>query len=248
MEVITTTNRKGGVAKTETAHNIGYLLAQEGKKVLMIDLDSQCSLTKLMLEYKPEHNAMDVLSGTCAIDEAIVESKGLSLLAGNSKLSNAAKIFVDTGREYILKEALEPVKGNYDFIIIDTPPELSILTINALVASNSILIPTTADFLSMDCIMELKGTFDQLRKYCNKDLVVKGIILTRFSSRTILARDMQQNAQKIAEQLGTKLFKATIPECNAVREAQAKRSCVSQYAPFSTAGRAYKELVKELLA
>ena len=152
-----------------------------------------------------------------------------------------------TGKEYRLKEALQALKGKYDYCIVDTPPALGILTVNALTAATGAIIPAQADIFSLQGIGQLGGTLDAVKKYCNPDLSVMGILLTRYNDRAVIGREAAEMTERTAGQLGTKLFTARIRECTAIKEAQARRQSIYSYAPKSNAAADYAALVAEIM-
>ena len=152
-----------------------------------------------------------------------------------------------TGKEYRLKEALQALKGKYDYCIVDTPPALGILTVNALTAATGAIIPAQADIFSLQGIGQLGGTLDAVKKYCNPDLSVMGILLTRYNDRAVIGREAAEMTERTAGQLGTELFTARIRECTAIKEAQARRQSIYSYAPKSNAAADYAALVAEIM-
>jgi chromosome partitioning protein len=162
-------------------------------------------------------------------------------------LASADALITTTGKEYRLREALEPLKKSYDYIILDTPPALGILTVNALTACNSVVIPAQADTFSLQGIGQLSQTIQTVKKYCNPSLSIKGIVITRYSSRAVLTRDMTELLDDTARQLNTKLYKTKIRECIAIKEAQASQQDIYSYSPKSNATADYKQLVEEIL-
>ena len=245
MEIIATVNRRGGVGKTATAQAIGAGLAHMGKKVLFIDLDSQQNLTfDLAAELKP--GSMELLTGTPA-EDVIQHCSKWDIIPASPELAAADLTLTQTGKEYRLQEALEPIKGNYDYIIIDTPPALNIITVNALTAADSVLIPAQAEIHSLQGIALLYDIIDRVKKYCNKDLRIKGIILTRYKGRAILSQDMKEELEARAGQLGTKVFKTPVRECIAISEAQASQTDIFTYAPGSNAAKDYAAVLAEML-
>lgn len=243
METISVINQKGGVAKTTSALALGTGLRSRGYKVLFIDLDAQCNLSySLGMTGQPTLSAVELLSGD--FDPSAIKA---DLIKGDERLSSANMVLTDTGKEYRLKEALKKLQDKYDYCIIDTPPSLGILTVNALTASQSAIVPAQADFYSLQGIGQLVKTINSVKKYCNSELKIKGILLTRYNARTILSRDLTEVLKKTAEQLETKLFNAKIRECTAVKEAQGMRQDVSSYAPQSNAALDYKDFVKEYI-
>lgn len=247
-EVITVINQKGGVGKSTTAQAIGQGLKElYNKKVLFVDLDAQGNLS-YSLDAKQENlSILDVLVGKATAKEAIQKTAQGDILASNLQLSGADLILTEMGKEYKLKEALEPLLNEYDYIIIDTPPALGILTVNALTASTGAIIPAQADIYSLQGIAQLNNTLNAVKRYCNSALTLKGILLTRYNKRAVLSRDVAELINKTAETLSTKLYKTHIREAIAVKEAQAQKQSVFSYAPKSNASIDYKNLIKEVI-
>jgi chromosome partitioning protein len=192
---------------------------------------------------------LGVLTGEVKAADAIQHlAGGGDIIPASKALAGADAFISDTGKEYRLKEALEPIAAAYDFIIIDTPPSLGILTINALTACHSVIIPAQADIYSLQGIEQLGETMQPVRKYCNPALYIEGILLTRYSPRAILSREVAQLAEQLAERLNTKLFKATIREAVAVKEAQISQRTLYEYAPKAPVTADYTAFIDELLA
>jgi chromosome partitioning protein len=247
-EIISVINQKGGVGKSTTAQALGQGLRELHKKsVLLIDLDAQGNLTHTLGASQSPSTAWELLKGECTTSEAIQQLPTGNIIPSKAFLSNADTVINTTGKEYRLKEALTPILKDYDYIIVDTPPALGILTINALTASTSVIIPAQADIYSVQGITQLNGTIETVKKYCNKDLTIKGIVLTRYNSRAVLNKQLASKLEDIAHQLNTKVFKAKIRDAVAVREAQALKTSLFAYAPNSNATKDYKELIKEVL-
>lgn len=250
MKTIAVINQKGGVGKSTTASAIGAGLAREGKSVLFIDLDPQCNLSYLMgadISGLTHDSAMDVLQGKASTGESLQKTAQGDVIAASPALAGADITLTATGKEYRLKEALETFTGDYDYCIIDTPPALGILTVNALTACNGCIIPAQADFLSLQGIGQLHGTIETVRKYCNPGLKVYGIVLTRYSSRAVITREVTAMMQETASSLQTQLYHTRIRECTAIKEAQAMQQTIYQYAPKSNAATDYTALIKEIL-
>ena len=246
-ECIAVINQKGGVGKSTTSNAIGAGLFQRGYKVLFIDLDAQGNLSYSMkCENKPL-SSLEVLTGTATAREATLTTPQGDIIPASPALASADTIITDTGREYRLKEALEPLKEVYDYIIIDTPPALGTLTINALTACDSVIIPAQADIYSLQGIGQLNQTIQTVKRYCNKGLTIKGIVITRYSPRAVLTRDMTDLLEDTAEQLNTKVFTSRIRECIALKEAQASQTDIFTYNPRSNAGIDYKALLEEMI-
>ena len=246
-ECIAVINQKGGVGKSTTSNAIGAGLFQRGYKVLFIDLDAQGNLSYSMkCENKPL-SSLEVLTGTATAREATLTTPQGDIIPASPALASADTIITDTGREYRLKEALEPLKEVYDYIIIDTPPALGTLTINALTACDSVIIPAQADIYSLQGIGQLNQTIQTVKRYCNSDLTIKGIVITRYSLRAVLTRDMTDLLEDTAKQLNTKVFTSRIRECIALKEAQASQTDIFTYNPRSNAGIDYKALLEEMI-
>jgi chromosome partitioning protein len=240
-------NRKGGVGKTGTAHALGAGLMKKGHKVLFIDLDSQANLTYAIGADSSNLSTVDILTGEAAAQEAIQHTKQGDIIAGSEALAGADAFLTDTGKEYRLKEALQPLLEEYDYIIIDTPAALNVLTVNALTASTNGIIPVQADLFSLQGIGLLYKAIDRIKKYCNHDFYIDGILLTRYNGRAIISQDMRDNLEEMARQLQTKLYKTPIRECIAFKEAQAQQTDIFSYAPRSNAAADYMALVEEYL-
>jgi chromosome partitioning protein len=246
-EILAIINQKGGVGKSTTAAAIGAGLILKGHKVLYIDLDAQGNLTFNMGIGAAAISSLEVLTGTAPAREAIRRTASGDIIPASPALAGADSIITATGKEYRLKEALEPLHSLYDYIVIDTPPALGILTVNALTACTGAIIPAQADAYSLQGIAMLGQTVDTVRKYCNRALTIKGIVLTRYNSRAVLSRDMAELISQTATQLHTKLYTSTIRECTALKEAQAVQQDIFTYAPRSNAATDYKALVAEIL-
>lgn len=245
-EIIAVVNRRGGVGKTATAHALGAGLILKGNKVLFVDLDSQSNLSYDLGVTKPDISAMDVLTGEATAEQAILHTPQGDLIPASEDLATADTAITGTGKEYRLQEALQPLKEMYDYIIIDTPPALGTLTVNALTACAGAIIPAQAEIHSLQGIGLLNDAIEAVKKYCNRDLYIKGIVITRYNGRAVLSKDMRDNLEAIAAQLHTKVFKEPIRECISIKEAQAAQQSIFEYAPRSNAARDYMALIDEL--
>lgn len=239
MEIISIINQKGGVGKTTTAQNLTAGLRLQNKKVLLIDLDAQCNLTLLQQATKYKYNILNVLKNEVDINTAVEKD----FIAG-SKFLVGENTEIELNK---LKNELQKLKTDYDYIIIDTPPALSNITINALTASTDIIITITADLLPIQGLVDLYKTVQSIQKTSNKNLNIKGILITRFNKRTILGKSMLNSLIDIAKRLNTKVFSTTIRDSISIKESQAKMIDIFRYARYSTAGRDYRALVKEIL-
>lgn len=242
-------NRKGGVGKTTSALNIASGLHRRGYRVLMIDLDSQCCLSHNigLRSDEVQHNIYDVLTGTVTADKTLCETTEGEILTGSTMLANADITITGDGREYRLRDALEPIRNKFDFVVIDTAPALNILIINALSASDSAIIAVEAKQSSIDGMEQLYGTIKDVWTNSNKDLRIRGILITRFKARTTLGKDMRKNLERIADLLQTKVYTSEIGELNVFGEAEAMHQSVFQYAPNSKGADQYNSVINEIL-
>lgn len=245
-EIITVINQKGGVGKTTTTLNIGEGLKALGYKVLFIDLDAQCNLTSCF-NAPTGLGSLETLTKTSKAKEVIQHTPLGDIIPATPNLAVADSLITEVGKEYRLKEALEPIMEEYDYIVIDTPPALSILTINALTVSDSLIIPVQADAFSLQGILSMADTINTVKQYCNPALTIKGIVITRYNSRAILTREITDYLNQVAQQLNTKVFNAKVRECIAIKEAQMVKQDLYSYAPTSNGTTDYKNLLKEIM-
>ena len=245
--IITFTNQKGGVGKTSLAMNFGVRLQMSGARVLMVDMDPQCSLTYIMDVDDPEYTVYDVLQQQVPAASAVVHAAECDLLAASPGLSTLDMNVTGSGREFLLKNALDTVADRYDFIVIDSPPTLGLLTINILSAANHVIIPALADVFSLQGIGQLYSTIETVRTHCNPGLEIAGIVLSRHTDRILLSREMKSMIEDTAGQIGTSVFQAAIRESVAVREAQAMRQSLFKYAPRSKQTADYDAFIVEYL-
>ena len=246
MKTVSVINQKGGVGKSTTAEMLISDLSLKGFKVLAVDLDAQGNLSYSLASDSNSPTILEVLTEEITAKEAIKHARE-DIISSNKALAGADAFIADTGKEYRLKEALEKIEKKYDFCIIDTPPALGILTINALTASGSVIIPAQADIYSLQGIENLEETIKAVKKYCNPNLKIEGILLTRYNPRTILSREVSEMAEKLAKKLETKLFKAKIRDAVAVKEAQISQESLFKYAPKSNVTQDYESFINEFL-
>lgn len=247
-KIIAVINQKGGVGKSTTAEALTAGLLLKGHTCLAIDLDAQGNLSYTAgAKTEGVPTVLEVLTGEATAREAIQHLQGGDVIAANKSLAGADAFINSTGKEYKLKEALEELQGEYQYIIIDTPPALGILTVNALTACHSIIIPAQADIYSLQGIEKLAETIKPVKKYCNPSIFIEGILLTRYSPRSVLSREVAEIAGKLADKLGTKVFKTTIREAIAVKEAQISQQSLFDYAPKAKVAEDYKAFIEELL-
>ena len=249
MQIITISNQKGGVGKTTTAHAVLTGLANMGYKVLALDADPQTNLTYTTgINMDDTPDLYNLLKKQASFLEVVQQVKpGFDIIPGSLDLAGADMEFTAAGREYMIREALEPVKEKYDFCIIDTPPTLGILTVNALTASHKIIVPMAADGYSLQGLSQLQGMVENVKKYCNPGLTIDGLLLTKYSDRAIINRNLKDSLQQTAAQLHTRLYKTTIREAVAVKEIQFLQSDIFTEYPKAKVTEDYKQFIKEFL-
>ena len=246
--VIATTNQKGGVGKTTTACALLAGLHQRGARVLGVDLDPQGSLGFCLgLDIENCATIYDVMKGSRPIREVVIQSESGDILPSNILLSAAELEFNRPGREFLLKTCLAEVEEEYDYIIIDTPPALNVLTVNAYVAADGLVIPMAPEILSLLGVAQIRETIDTVRRCYNSRLRVLGILLNKYNQRFTLNREVLDMAEQIARQLDTKVFQARIRSGVAVAEAPAHGESVLTYAPDSKVARDFRLLLNEIM-
>ena len=245
--IITITNQKGGVGKTTTSSALMDGLRSRGARVLGVDLDPQGSLG-FCLGLDIEHCATiyDALKGSAPIRDVIMHSECGDILPSNILLSAAELEFNRRGREFLLKNCLGEVEEDYDYIIIDTPPALNVLTVNAYVAADGLVIPMAPEILSLLGVSQIRETIDTVRRCYNSRLRVLGIVLNKFNQRFTLNREVLDMAEQIAQQLDTRVFHSRIRSGVAVAEAPAYGESVLSYAPDSKVARDFRLLINEI--
>lgn len=246
-EVIVVTNQKGGVGKSTTVLTVGAYLIQQGKKVLYIDSDAQGNLSYCVGADASKGSLMDLLMQTKTAEEVIQHTPNGDIISSASSLANADIMIVSTGKEYRLKEAIQSITGAYDYILIDTPPTLNIATVNALTCCHSVVVPVQADIFSLQGLGQLIQTINTIKKYTNKDIIIKGLLVTRYNARAVITKEVLALLQSIAEEYELNIFKAKIRECTAIKEAQAMKSNIFTYAPKSNAVADYTAFIEELI-
>ena len=246
--VIAITNQKGGVGKTTTSCALLAGLHQMGRRVLGVDLDPQGSLGFCLgLDIDNCATVYDVMKGARSIKEVVVPSECGDILPSNILLSAAELEFNRPGREFLLKNALAEVQDDYDYIIVDTPPALNVLTVNAYVAADSLIIPMAPEILSLLGVAQIRETIDTVRRCYNSRLKVLGILLNKFNPRLNLNREVLELSEQIAQQLGSKVFESKIRASVAVAEAPAHGESVLTYAPRSKPSEDFQGLGDEIL-
>jgi chromosome partitioning protein len=244
--VIAFANQKGGVAKTTSTLNLAVALAEQRKRVLTVDLDPQGNLT-MSQGLNPdtiERSMYDVLVHRLPLEQVI--HKGEIDLAVSSIDLAGAELALSSmiGRERALERALQPLKGEYDYVLIDTPPSLGLLTINALVASDGVIVPVQCEYLSLRGLVQLENTLSMIRENLNPNVSIQGILPTMFDGRTLHAREAVEILQ---ENFGDLVFKTRIRKTVRYAEAPVKGLSVLKYEPQGSAAEAYRDLAKEVM-
>lgn len=240
-------NLKGGVGKSTTASALAYGAVSRGKRVLSVDLDGQRSLSFLMRADEQAPSILEVLLGEVSVSEAVQHTEQGDLIPASPTLAGADLVITGENMKLRLQEILKPIKNDYDLIVLDLPPGLGIITLNALTASDCAIIPATADILSIKGLDDIHQLVEAVREDSNPSLYIAGVLLTRWNNRSVVSRDLTDVIDEAAEHIGTKVFKAKIREAVAVREAQVMRQNLFQYAPKSGVADDYLNFVDEFL-
>jgi chromosome partitioning protein len=244
--VISFANQKGGVAKTTTTLNLGVALAEQDLRILLVDLDPQGNLTMSqgMNPDTIERSMFDVLVHRLPIQEVIQHTE-VDLAVSSIDLAGAELALSSMiGRERALEKALALVKDGYDYVLVDTPPSLGLLTINALVASDGVIVPVQCEYLSLRGLVQLENTLSMIRENINPDVAIEGILPTMYDSRTLHSREAVEILQ---ENFGDLVFETKIRKTVRYAEAPVKGSSVLKYDPSGSAAQAYRQLAKEVL-
>ncbi|MDR0444144.1 MAG: AAA family ATPase [Treponema sp.] len=240
-------NQKGGVGKTTSAINIGAFLADAGKSVLLIDFDAQANLTSGIGTKPPSPGIYELISGEAAPEQAIrkTEIKNLEVIPATIDLSGAAVELIDQKeRNYFLKNALAPFRDKYDYILIDCPPSLGLLTLNGLAAADCVLIPMQCEYFAMEGLKQLLETSKLIQKSLNPSLKIGGIFFTMYDPRTRLANDV---IKQVSAHFKDTVFNTIIPRNIRLSEAPSYGMPISLYDPQCPGARAYKALAQEFI-
>jgi len=246
MQIIALINQKGGVGKTTSTVNIGAGLTKLNKKVLLIDLDPQAHLTYSLgiPAHELDKSIYELIKGEVAWGEILIERNELKIIPSSLGLSGAEVEFSKiAGREFLLKETLRELKG-FDYVLIDSPPSLGLLTLNALTTAQEVYIPLQVEFLALQGLSKLLETIEIVKKRLNKNLEITGIIATRFDGRKNLNKEV---VEKIKDYFGDKLFKTFIRDNISLAEAPSFGKTIFEYKPKSHGAKDYLNLSKEIL-
>ncbi len=248
-EIIACTNQKGGVGKTTTVVNLASYLARSGRRVLVVDLDPQGNATSgLGLAGVPVDRSIHpvLVDGGAAQDRVVPTAiEGLSVIPSSRDLAGAEVELVPIpGRERRLARALRPLTTSYDVILLDCPPSLGLLTVNALTAADSVLIPIQCEYYALEGLGQLLSTIDLVRAHLNPELAIKGVVLTMFDARTTLSADV---SGEVRRHLPGQVFRTVIPRSVRLAEAPSFGRPVSEHAPSSRGAQAYHDLARELI-
>lgn len=246
-KIITVANQKGGVGKTTSAISIASCLAEKGKRVLLVDLDPQGNATSGVGASVQAVSSYELLLDETLFDRAVINTphKNLSLITSDIKLAAAEIELVDVEkREFRLKTALDKIKNFYDFIFIDCPPSLGLLTINALACADSLLIPIQAEYYALEGVSALLSTYERVRNSVNPELELEGVLITMFDGRTNLAL---QVAEQVKKHFKTKLFSSVIPRTVRLGEAPSHGLPINVYDSRSQGSEAYRRVADEII-
>ena len=250
-KTIAVANQKGGVGKTTTAINLASCLSEKGKKVLLVDMDPQGNTTSGygIEKEEVEYSIYDVIMGEGSIDEAIMHLEypdpEIGIIPSVTDLAGAEVELMDMeNREYRLKDQLDPIKEDYDFIFIDCPPSLSLITINCFAAADSILIPMQAEYYAMEGLALLINTIEMIKQGMNPSLDIEGIVFTMYDGRTKLSQEI---VDSVTNSLNVRIFKTFIPRNVRLAEAPSYGMPINLYDKKSKGAKSYRKLAEELL-
>ncbi len=247
VKTIVFANQKGGVGKTTTAANLGAYLAEQGRKVLLVDFDPQANLSSSVGADKARPGIYDVLSGRRSISEVLqpTATENLHIIPSNINLTGANIELVDReGRDFFLKNALTNINGNWDYILIDCPPSLGILTVNGLTAADSVIIPLQCEYFALEGLSLLLKTIRKVQESLNPDLIIHGILFTMYDGRTRLAHEV---VQEVTSYFRDKVFRTVIPRNVRLSEAPSYGIPINLYDRECAGAKCYERLAREVI-
>ncbi len=247
--IIAIANQKGGVGKTTTSINLSASLAEAGKKTLVIDLDPQGNATSGIGIDKNgvENTVYELIVGECTVKNCVIKSeiKNLSVIPSNVNLAGAEIELLDVdNKEYILKNAVDYIRDDYDFILIDCPPSLNILTLNAMTTADTVLVPIQCEFYALEGLSQLIHTINLVEERLNPNLTIEGVVFTMYDGRTNLS---QQVVENVRDNLQTKIYETIIPRNIRLAEAPSHGMPINLYDPKSSGAESYRLLAKEII-
>ena len=246
--IIVIANQKGGVAKTTTTASFAAALTRKGFHVLAVDMDPQGNLSDSVGASMYDcPTAYELLKNEVTAGQCIQHADAFDIIPANIMLAGAEQELSHTGKEYRLKERLSDIVGNYDYIIIDTPPSLGILTVNAFTAAHTVIIPTTAGIFAAKGIQQLYNTVENVRRYCNPDITIAGILFTRYNPRAVISQDVRALTEQLGNTMQATIYKTFIRNSVVVEEAQANQQDIFSYKNNTTVAEDYDAFVKEYM-
>ena len=249
-KIIAIANQKGGVGKTTTTINLSACLAEQGKKVLVVDLDPQGNATSGLGIDKNnlENTIYELLREECAWEDCLIENQyeNLSVIPANRNLAGAElELITQDNMQFIVKEKLDKIREKYDFILLDCPPALGMLTVNSMTAADSVLVPIQCEFYALDGLSQLIYTIDLIRQSLNPDLKMDGVVFTMYDSRNKLSLQVVEN---VKENLSQKIYKTLIPRNVRLAEAPSYGMPINIYSSKSAGAQSYRSLAQEVIA
>ncbi len=247
-KVVVTANQKGGVAKTTTASALAAGLKQKGFSVLLVDMDPQGNLSDSVgADNMSELTVYELLKNETEAKEVVQKLDVFDIIPANIMLAAAEQEISEIGKEQRLKEKLEPVMQEYDYIVIDTPPALGLLTINAFTVADEVIVPTTAGIFAATGIKQLYDTIEKVKKYCNPKIKIAGILMTKYNPRTNNDKDMKELTEKLAQYMQVPVYNTFIRNSVVVEEAQSRKTNLLSYKKNSAVSEDYISFVEEYL-
>lgn len=247
MKTVLVFSRKGGTGKTTTVHALGTGLMKQGKRVLFLDMDGQANLTLLFGVSDENPGAYDLLCGRVPISKLIQHTEQGDLVPGNEAVHASDKLLDGVQDTFILAKALEEVKKQYDYCIIDAPAALGMITMNCIIAANKIIVPVQAELFSVQGLAKITNMLDTIEEQCGEKRKIDGILLTQSNSRTNVTKSISSDFEEVAKQYKTKIYQTRIRWCTALIEAALMQQSIFDYAPRSNAAKDYAAFINEFV-